>query len=469
MSGFTGFFADDFEAGTGFLICGAGLAVALASFAGAGGVASRAGTDLAEAGDAGFGTDFTGTAATDAADGLPADSPEAGRAGADFFAAGLACGLATDALPETGRAAMECFFAGTAGVAAFFFVAATPAVLAGSRPRAAVAVELGAVAVARAGAFDAAAFFGAALRAGTFVAVVFLATTFVAAAFFTAAFFAVVVRAGAFFTAAFPAAVFFTAAFFAGPLRTAALLTVAFFAGLATGLAAVFFAAGVAVFLAALTAFFAVFLAATKRSSLDSPGPGKRAFIAYPAERSNRVTGRPCSLWIALRGAPDTHRHGAARNLASGSARRHGCGAGTPAAANGPSCDKCSSLPTMPITREAMNGRDGGTASRCTTARPARFTPNARRTFYHDPVISDLLIALLRVYQRFISPLLGPRCRFVPSCSDYAIQAIAGHGALRGGWLALRRLGRCHPFHPGGIDPVPEGTGHAACRCKGPP
>jgi putative membrane protein insertion efficiency factor len=65
------------------------------------------------------------------------------------------------------------------------------------------------------------------------------------------------------------------------------------------------------------------------------------------------------------------------------------------------------------------------------------------------------LLALLRVYRRAISPLLGPRCRFAPSCSAYAVQAVGGHGAARGSWLTLRRLVRCHPFHPGGHDPVP--------------
>jgi len=82
-------------------------------------------------------------------------------------------------------------------------------------------------------------------------------------------------------------------------------------------------------------------------------------------------------------------------------------------------------------------------------------------------VISRLLIALLRFYKRFISPLLGPRCRFVPSCSEYAMQAIALHGPARGSWLAARRLGRCHPFHPGGVDEGPPRAPHAACRCTG--
>lgn len=66
-----------------------------------------------------------------------------------------------------------------------------------------------------------------------------------------------------------------------------------------------------------------------------------------------------------------------------------------------------------------------------------------------------LLIGLLRAYRRAVSPLLGPRCRFHPSCSQYAIEALAAHGAARGSWLALRRVCRCHPLHPGGEDPVP--------------
>lgn len=72
-----------------------------------------------------------------------------------------------------------------------------------------------------------------------------------------------------------------------------------------------------------------------------------------------------------------------------------------------------------------------------------------------DTVIDRLLILLLKGYKRLVSPLLGPRCRFVPSCSEYAMTAIGRFGALKGGWLALRRIGRCHPLNPGGHDPVP--------------
>jgi uncharacterized protein len=64
-------------------------------------------------------------------------------------------------------------------------------------------------------------------------------------------------------------------------------------------------------------------------------------------------------------------------------------------------------------------------------------------------------IWLIRGYQWTISPFLGPCCRFEPSCSEYALEAVDRFGLLRGGWLAVRRIGRCHPWHPGGFDPVP--------------
>lgn len=68
--------------------------------------------------------------------------------------------------------------------------------------------------------------------------------------------------------------------------------------------------------------------------------------------------------------------------------------------------------------------------------------------------IQRALIGLIRFYQSVLSPLHPPTCRFVPSCSHYALEAIEHHGALKGGWLAIRRLLRCHPFSRGGFDPV---------------
>ncbi|MGD8190566.1 membrane protein insertion efficiency factor YidD [Brevibacillus ginsengisoli] len=67
-----------------------------------------------------------------------------------------------------------------------------------------------------------------------------------------------------------------------------------------------------------------------------------------------------------------------------------------------------------------------------------------------------ILIWLFRGYQLFISPLKPPTCRFYPTCSHYAIEAVQRFGAVRGGWLAICRIVKCHPFHPGGVDPVPE-------------
>jgi uncharacterized protein len=69
--------------------------------------------------------------------------------------------------------------------------------------------------------------------------------------------------------------------------------------------------------------------------------------------------------------------------------------------------------------------------------------------------VKALLLLLLRAYQYAIRPLIGSNCRFYPSCSDYAREAIERHGAARGFWLGSRRILRCHPYHPGGYDPVP--------------
>ena len=79
-----------------------------------------------------------------------------------------------------------------------------------------------------------------------------------------------------------------------------------------------------------------------------------------------------------------------------------------------------------------------------------------------------IAIGLLRIYRYLLSPLLGPRCRFMPSCSEYAMQALHTHGAVRGGWLSTRRLCKCHPWHPGGFDPVPDPTGRPETRDPAP-
>ncbi len=80
-----------------------------------------------------------------------------------------------------------------------------------------------------------------------------------------------------------------------------------------------------------------------------------------------------------------------------------------------------------------------------------RVTPPAHRP---GPV-ARMLVLILGFYRRWISPALPPTCRFSPSCSAYAVEALTVHGALRGSWLTVRRLLRCAPWHPGGVDPVP--------------
>lgn len=80
--------------------------------------------------------------------------------------------------------------------------------------------------------------------------------------------------------------------------------------------------------------------------------------------------------------------------------------------------------------------------------------------------MKKLLLLLIRAYQLGLSPFLGARCRFYPSCSSYAAEAIALHGALNGGLLAARRLCKCHPWHPGGCDPVPLNSSTTGDRCS---
>jgi uncharacterized protein len=70
--------------------------------------------------------------------------------------------------------------------------------------------------------------------------------------------------------------------------------------------------------------------------------------------------------------------------------------------------------------------------------------------------MKSLLLALVRAYRYFVSPLLGQHCRYTPSCSQYMMDALTAHGALKGGYLGVRRVLRCHPWHRGGYDPVPK-------------
>jgi len=87
--------------------------------------------------------------------------------------------------------------------------------------------------------------------------------------------------------------------------------------------------------------------------------------------------------------------------------------------------------------------------------------------------MKQLLVWIIQGYQLLLSPLMGQSCRFYPTCSNYGLEALRVHGALRGTWLTVRRIGRCHPFHPGGFDPVPPVSDQsdkqsptASCGCN---
>lgn len=71
-------------------------------------------------------------------------------------------------------------------------------------------------------------------------------------------------------------------------------------------------------------------------------------------------------------------------------------------------------------------------------------------------MLKKAILGIIRFYQIVISPLKPPTCRFYPTCSHYGLEAVSKHGAIKGGWLTIRRILKCHPFHPGGFDPVPE-------------
>ena len=82
-------------------------------------------------------------------------------------------------------------------------------------------------------------------------------------------------------------------------------------------------------------------------------------------------------------------------------------------------------------------------------------------------VLRQIVVAPIRFYRRVLSPLKpAPSCRFHPTCSAYAQEAILSHGVLRGGWLSVRRVAKCHPWHPGGLDPVPAVPGAEAVRTE---
>ncbi|WP_405023268.1 membrane protein insertion efficiency factor YidD [Marinospirillum sp.] len=82
-------------------------------------------------------------------------------------------------------------------------------------------------------------------------------------------------------------------------------------------------------------------------------------------------------------------------------------------------------------------------------------------------LLKSLLIGLVRFYQYVISPMKPPSCRFYPTCSSYAVEALQEHGPIKGLWLTVKRVGKCHPFHPGGIDLVPEKkTRKSGCNCN---
>jgi putative membrane protein insertion efficiency factor len=111
------------------------------------------------------------------------------------------------------------------------------------------------------------------------------------------------------------------------------------------------------------------------------------------------------------------------------------------------------------VSAEASLAEAGPTPG--TGAAPPRLPNPASR------VLAAVLSLPIRAW-RLVSRWLPPRCRFYPSCSAYALEALARHGALRGSWLALRRLGRCHPWNPGGLDPVPEPNARSSRRCRHP-
>ena len=111
---------------------------------------------------------------------------------------------------------------------------------------------------------------------------------------------------------------------------------------------------------------------------------------------------------------------------------------------------------SVPSTEYRVPGTEGGVPSSASDPRPSALFPKPRSLVGWILVpLTWLFIALIRLYQTFISPGLPRSCRFAPSCSQYTLEAMQRHGALKGLWLGTLRLARCHPWHPGGFDPVP--------------
>ena len=107
-------------------------------------------------------------------------------------------------------------------------------------------------------------------------------------------------------------------------------------------------------------------------------------------------------------------------------------------------------MPSRPTTAPSFSA----VPSRADAPRRLLWLTTAPRDF-HQGLAAGVLLAAVKVYQVVLSPFFVGSCRFVPSCSSYAAEAVARYGAVRGGWLTIRRLGRCHPLCEGGLDPVP--------------
>lgn len=130
-------------------------------------------------------------------------------------------------------------------------------------------------------------------------------------------------------------------------------------------------------------------------------------------------------------------------------------------------------VPSGETAPPGETGRPGGAVPPEGQGMPGQWAVAASGGGRPGSPAARVLLVLLAGYRRFVSPLLGPRCRFYPSCSAYAVEAVQLHGAVRGSWLALRRLARCHPFHPGGLDFVPgspqaRGSGAAGSAAESP-